>query len=368
MLFLTALLGVVMSRLLKPLFKYPGGKGSEFKYLKKLFPKFNTYVEPFVGGGAVYWGVNARQWIINDYAQELISIYEYGQMQDPIFLSLLYDIGIIWEKKNQYIEEILDYLVSDRLLNALSFEGIAYDLLNLTDNINKDYQLMMTSLFESLLRKKKSLGKISKQAVIKNWDENALGVLGAAVYTYFRASYNSCSFENEPQLKTTLYFFLREYAYSSMFRYNADGMFNVPFGGNTYAKKSFLQKFDLMSNLEVVSKLRQTRILRGDFSQALIDTDDAFIFLDPPYDSEFSTYNLHVFDSHEQIRLRNELLNIHNAKWLMVVKSTDFIENLYEQEGWYKFRFDKSYSVNFKNRNDKDVQHLVITNYRLENL
>lgn len=34
----------------KPLFKYPGGKGSEYKYLKKMFPKFNTYVEPFLGG------------------------------------------------------------------------------------------------------------------------------------------------------------------------------------------------------------------------------------------------------------------------------------------------------------------------------
>ncbi|MCJ0583955.1 DNA adenine methylase, partial [Enterococcus cecorum] len=40
---------------LKPLFKYPGGKSSEYKHLRELFPKFNTYVEPFLGGGAVYW-------------------------------------------------------------------------------------------------------------------------------------------------------------------------------------------------------------------------------------------------------------------------------------------------------------------------
>ncbi|MCJ0588760.1 DNA adenine methylase, partial [Enterococcus cecorum] len=39
---------------LKPLFKYPGGKSSEYKHLRELFPKFNTYVEPFLGGGAVY--------------------------------------------------------------------------------------------------------------------------------------------------------------------------------------------------------------------------------------------------------------------------------------------------------------------------
>ena len=52
----------------------------------------------------------------------------------------------------------------------------------------------------------------------------------------------------------------------------------------------------------------------------------------------------------------------------MVVKSTDFIEELYERTGWYKFRFNKSYSVNFKNRNEQDVKHLVITNYRLEDI
>ncbi|CIV96620.1 Site-specific DNA methylase [Streptococcus pneumoniae] len=52
----------------------------------------------------------------------------------------------------------------------------------------------------------------------------------------------------------------------------------------------------------------------------------------------------------------------------MVVKSTDFIEELYEHDNWYKFRFDKSYSVNFKNRNEQNVKHLVITNYQLEEI
>ena len=108
--------------------------------------------------------------------------------------------------------------------------------------------------------------------------------------------------------------------------------------------------------------------MQSDFSDALIDQDDAFMFLDPPYDSEFSTYNLHVFDAQEQIRLRDSLLNIIETKWLMVVKSTDFIEELYEHEGWYKFRFDKNYSVNFKNRNEQAVKHLIITNYRLEDI
>jgi len=41
---------------LKPLVKWSGGKGDEIKLFEKYFPKdFNTYIEPFVGGGAVYF-------------------------------------------------------------------------------------------------------------------------------------------------------------------------------------------------------------------------------------------------------------------------------------------------------------------------
>jgi len=90
------------------------------------------------------------------------------------------------------------------------------------------------------------------------------------------------------------------------------------------------------------------------------------MFLDPPYDTEFSTYNLHVFDAKEQIRLRDELKKIKKTKWLMVVKATEFIEELYDNPEWYKEHFDKTYSVNFKNRNEQDVQHLVIANYKME--
>ncbi|WP_241208430.1 hypothetical protein [Streptococcus downei] len=92
------------------------------------------------------------------------------------------------------------------------------------------------------------------------------------------------------------------------------------------------------------------------------------MFLDPRMTQNLAHINLHVFDAQEQIRLRNELLQVNQTKWLMIVKSTDFIEELYEHDGWYKFRFDKSYSVNFKNRNEQDVKHLVITNYQLEDI
>ena len=47
----------------------------------------------------------------------------------------------------------------------------------------------------------------------------------------------------------------------------------------------------------------------------------------------------------------------------MIIKYTDFIYQLYHQEGIQIRTFDKEYLVSFMNRNDKKVTHLLITNY-----
>lgn len=354
------------SNILKPLFKYPGGKGSELKHLKKLFPDFETYIEPFLGGGAIFWATEAKKWVINDCSEELVLVYTYSQQQDSLFIEYIKDIGTIWQEKNVHMLDIIPLLHIDSNVDEEIFsEKISNTLLDYVSTLPKDKPLLATFIAKGIKRKKKSLAKISETTEIKNWDENALGAIGTGLYTYIRYLYNQTDIKELPQLKAALYLFLREYAYSSMFRYNFDGDFNVPFGGNSYAKKDFFNRVNQITNNAVVNKLRDTIILQGDFTNAFVDDDSVFMFLDPPYDSEFSTYNLQVFDTTEQIRLRDSLKKITKTKWLMVVKSTEFIEELYEQDGWYKSRFDKSYSVNFKNRNDQEVKHLIITNYQL---
>lgn len=352
--------------ILKPLFKYPGGKGSEYKYLKKLFPEFKTYVEPFVGGGAVFWAINADKWIINDFSKELISIYSMSKKQNILFLQYITEMGNLWREKKKYINEVAAILKTHEGCISSKIKKISEELREYIHILPISVDDLQTQLEVSILRKSESLEKIGKNTKITNWTDNAFGVLGDMIYMCLRSLYNSTSYRQEPELKTALYYFMREYSYSSMFRYNADGGFNVPFGGNTYAKKEFDNRVEQVQNEDVLKKLGRTTIRRGDFSKAFIDADDTFMFLDPPYDTEFSTYNLHVFDAKEQIRLRDELKKIKKTKWLMVVKATEFIEELYDNPEWYKEHFDKTYSVNFKNRNEQDVQHLVIANYKME--
>ena len=92
--------------------------------------------------------------------------------------------------------------------------------------------------------------------------------------------------------------------------------------------------------------------------------EDDFVFLDPPYDTEFSTYARNEFTRDDQVRLAHYLINQCHANWMLIIKNTDFIYNLYSNCKDLNIKtFNKEYVVSFMNRNDKKVTHLLITNY-----
>ena len=61
----------------KPFVKWAGGKRSIIDKLISLVPKdYNTYYEPFVGGGAMLFELQPKTAVINDYNNELMNVYE----------------------------------------------------------------------------------------------------------------------------------------------------------------------------------------------------------------------------------------------------------------------------------------------------
>tara|TARA_R110002051_G_scaffold297564_2_gene363997 strand:+ start:47406 stop:48230 length:825 start_codon:yes stop_codon:yes gene_type:complete len=59
---------------------YYGGKQNLITTILPLIPTHNTYVEPFVGGGAIFWSKpKSEVEVINDYNRELINFYECVQ-------------------------------------------------------------------------------------------------------------------------------------------------------------------------------------------------------------------------------------------------------------------------------------------------
>ena len=183
---------------------------------------------------------------------------------------------------------------------------------------------------------------------------------------YFRDIYNEISMgrlKKDKAYEVANFYFIREYCYGSMFRYNSKGEFNIPYGGISYNNKSLINKIENMFNVEIENLFKETNIYNEDFEKFILDinlNENDFIFLDPPYDTEFSDYDGNSFTKDDQKRLAN-LLEKTKAKFILIIKNTDFIFSLYDK----KFKilsFDKNYTYNVRSRNDRDVEHLIITN------
>ena len=197
--------------------------------------------------------------------------------------------------------------------------------------------------------------------------DNIETAIKSALYMNYRHMYNNkCIVENNNILHCALFFFMRNYAYSGMFRYSKKGEFNVPYGGIAYNSKTLMKKLNYYLSKPLLNHFEDANIYNLDFEVFLKEvqpTENDFVFLDPPYDSEFSTYAQNAFTKADQERLAEYLINECRAKWMMIIKNTDFIYELYNKEGINIKTFDKEYQVSFMNRNDKKVTHLLITNY-----
>ena len=197
-------------------------------------------------------------------------------------------------------------------------------------------------------------------------EDNVRTAFMSSLYMYYRHLYNSRNNYSRPELNVALFVFIRNYSYSGMFRYNAKGDFNVPYGGIGYNNKTLDKKLKYYQSQELVEHFKNTTVECLDFMDFFRKhppKENDFIFLDPPYDSDFSTYAQNAFGKADQERLATYLVEECKGKWLMIIKNTPFIYSLYDKPGIKIKAFDKKYQVSFMNRNDRSVEHLIITNY-----
>lgn len=380
---------------LSPLLKYPGGKEKELKYILPNLPKKSgNYYEPFVGGGAVYFSIDSDAYYINDKSTELIGLYNMIRTQNPEFLEKLNAIDHNWDVMGKIIENHTDELVcvyynykngginasqlgdviSEFVFkNAEEFNGLLSRSFNVA--IENFVIELNKSLKNKIIRMKKletEKGDLQSGDIVLNLE----CAFKNAFYMHFRYLYNHIEeLAIDVPFATAIYFFVREFCYASMFRYNKQGKFNVPYGGISYNKKSILKKAQYFADTELVKQLQRTVIANMDFED-FISTyppqKDDFVFLDPPYDTEFSTYAKNEFGKADQVRLADFLISKCKADFMLIIKNTDFIRSLYpvnqktaNGHSLYVGKFDKKYVVSFQDRNDKDAEHLLITNYQL---
>ena len=372
---------------LSPILKWAGGKDQELKHIIPKAPKdIESYYEPFVGGGAVYTAIQGENYFINDKSIELISLYRnIGGSESADFFKAVDEIIHNWDLLTKVVENNYEFFVnayksfsrgdvSEEVIkqtmfgfiitNAVQFNGMFSETFNF--NTANFLNELRVNLFRKIKRMK-HLEQIKQTLPDDDIIDNLETALKSAFYMHFRHIYNhEIKYQVSSQVRSAIFLFIRNFAYSGMFRYNASGHFNVPYGGIGYNRKNFKKKVDYLKSPELRALLNATTIDNLDFELFLKShepTSRDFIFLDPPYDSEFSTYAQNEFTRNDQIRLADYLKNECEAKWMLVIKNTPLMAELYFDKGLNIFSFDKTYLVSFMNRNNKDAEHLLITNY-----
>lgn len=367
---------------MKTFIKWAGGKEKELPIIMANLPKeYNRYIEPFVGGGAVYLNINCENSVINDKSYELILLYKMIKSKNTEFIKSLNDINrnwiklehIVMDNSSELINIYLNYKkeqsdlekVVDTFLNKhkKSFDTLLRDDVDINlYNLHAEMKKNLISKITRMYKIEKSKKEMPDTDIIINIET----AFKSAYYMYFRYLYNNKSkLKLSDEFYCAVFYFVRDYCYASMFRYNANGEFNVPYGGISYNRKDFQKKIDYLSSKELRDYLSKTKIYDMDFEEFCENielNENDFMFLDPPYDTEFSTYAQNDFSKNDQVRLANYLQKT-KAKFMLIIKNTDFIFNLYDGKGFNIQSFDKKYLVSFMNRNDKDVEHLLITNY-----
>ncbi|RZK44094.1 MAG: hypothetical protein EOO90_00085 [Pedobacter sp.] len=374
-----------MSRL-RPLVKWTGGKFDEFPYFASHVPKFERYVEPFFGGGGVFFALQPDlPSLINDKSEDLIDFYK--QILTPEFEKELYRYADAWEA----LGELTTFLWRDAKTSYTKFTKGTESVLDLKESLKKklyffvqnnevlgdenfivDLDAFQITLLTNILSKAKRIKNILEKEnksfkASELLDHFETGIRSGA-YLFFRKllnqHYHKVRVLDNAKAAANWYF-IREFCYGAMFRFNKKGDFNIPYGGIAYNTRKFRKKISKIFAPRVKKLFSKASLFNHDFEKFLTESDlqkGDFVFVDPPYDSEFSEYDQSAFTQHDQKRLSDFLKNT-PAKWMLVIKETEFIRELYTDPKIRIADFGKNYIYNVRGRNGRKVTHLIIMNY-----
>lgn len=230
----------------KPFVKWAGGKGNLLHQLEKLLPaNFDdlnnvTYIEPFVGGGAMLFYM----------------------------------------------------LQNHRCINRVVINDINSDLIYCYELIVKSPQVLIGHL----------------RAIEEKYHSADVTERKKMFYSY-RDKYNRK--ESQPDERAAIFIFLNHTCYNGLYRVNAAGEFNVPFGRH---KKPIICNEELiMHNHRLLSSIEVVIRKPGDYKMVLRNLSRShsnFVYLDPPYrplnnTSYFKEYSNSPFEDKQQVELKS---------------------------------------------------------------
>ena len=294
----------------KPFLKWAGGKGQLLSQLEQHLPQDLkgqefTYIEPFVGGGAMFFYMlqrfpNIKRAVINDVNPYLITAYQ-----------------VIKNSPDDLIERLAD--LEEKYFSLVEEEE------------KKNFYLQARDIFNN-----EKLDDIDRSKYL---------------------------------------IFLNRTCFNGLYRVNAKGKFNVPFGRHLHP--TICNAEVIKADSQVLNRV-DVKILNDDFksTQKYVSDGYNFFYFDPPYrplnaTSSFNSYSKDDFNDDEQIRLRDycAFLNENpNVKWMLSnadcsAKNPDdtFFEKIYA--GFSINRVYASRAINANPSKRGKLTELLIKNY-----
>jgi len=129
---------------------------------------------------------------------------------------------------------------------------------------------------------------------------------------------------NTPQA-AALFYYLNRTGFNGLCRFNSRGLFNVPFG--RYKSINYIRDFS-----EYTRKLTHWSFECTDFERLKIKPDD-FLYVDPPYDVEFTKYSKEDFTWKDQERLVQWLRSL-TTPMVVSNQATERVVDLYSKAGF----------------------------------
>ena len=305
--------GMRATKYSKCVVKWPGGKRQLLPNILSMVPSgFETYYEPFVGGGAVFFALNPKRAVINDLNNHLIILYSLIKLVPtklkPIFTKVF----------NGY-------------LSLPKEEEIKH-----SETQRTKYYIKYRTLFNSYT---KELNSLEHHPDLINYHS----IIEYAAW----------------------FLFLNHTSFNGLVRYNKRGEFNVPHG----KRKSYYFPSEEILDTSVYMNGCDCKIYNQDFQEVTTNAQRKdFVYFDPPYlplnaTANFTQYNPGGFGLADHQRLKEECdrLTSLGTKWLQSNSATPKVFELYSD---YNIKVvPANRSINCKGEKRGKVDEVLIWNY-----
>lgn len=180
---------------MKPIIKYRGGKSKEIPHLIKHIPQFEgRYIEPFFGGGAMYFHLEPNNAIINDINERLMNFYRTVQTDYETLKEELAQLESIYTQNRADFDALKKLHPDERVADA-----------------NEPLYYRLRDMYNGIIPS-----------------------------TYSDAA---------------LYYYINKTAYSGMIRFNSKGEYNVPYGRYKNFNTGIITEahHNLLANTEILN-------------------------------------------------------------------------------------------------------------------